>query len=1752
MTALKRKLFPALLGLLFLFAAAFTAAACADRTHTLRFMNGGTQLAAIEAEEGDAISPPSDPERDGLTFEGWSLNEGGDIVALPDKMPGADATYYAQWSALLTLSAGEGGTIENVHHRVRVGASLQIFLAQNEPQNIQAGLKFAGWYLNDAPLGSGAVMPAEALSLTAKYTAEYTLALYRQNVDGSYPETPERTAEEAFFGENLQYVCEDPHFSLDPDYADGRIPSLGAGQTLTVHLRRNAYHIFFMDNLPSEHTQSLPFLTVLYGGSAETADGVDFRVPERYRFAGWASSAEGDPEYSAHETIENVDRDFYLFARWDVAYSDRFGGSDFLFLLNWEPGKAILRRTAMTEKVGTYEENEFVFPESGLKGRVSEADRSFAFFREARAKEYTLYNVFTEGLEPDTLVLDGYFGATYTYTRNGTETTETGTYSIDPATRLYTFVSDGGAFTFYLGTWLYHEENRDIFAKLGEEAGYGPVPRCAMVDFDYYGAYSGYDAYFDGMGSVSISSMGTFSYRPGSEEGEFEILYGGTVLLRMLLVPFSSGYGWIAYDSELAGEYHAERGDGLLVLDGYGMRAEYDGGVSMWLYVGTSDLNGKILVESETHAFLLDPEAHTFLLAEQTFEEYYWLDANGGDDRYLVLYADMTAEIYNGTQKIAEGTFVLNGDDSYTLTLDGTADLPAKFTFRTDVRLDEERYEYLNVYWITEEWDEAGTLTVHYTEYTDENGNRLRDYGNGHADFLTAGGVYSSYSYSVEEELSYFHVRYITFRYYDGGSIHALYFHIGEGNTLRTATSVPTSYVFANDKHERITRGDLLWVDGIDRALYFAPGVSYMGTYSVYSRFTEVDNDITVYQFTPDDETAEGFRFIIVSIDRLQHILRYNEEKAGKFVSEEGTYLLDGYAFEAVCTLNGVRSFGQYFFLSDDMIRFIDAETYETRTARLSLSDRTFRAADDFYGDFFSYENYEVGEDVLRIDGFGGVLFGRFTYDYFGEVTGFTRRGEGSYKVEDEDYGILEVTLSYADGRAEETFRILLMAVDGGYYDYDVYVRAFDETRTYVSDDWQVLRLDGFGFATYIDAEGYVYEDAQYEMKGEDELIFIVDGYAHETKLQGASFRVTDVYFNPVLIAVYGDSSYLTTGTGEVYVRLWQTDEGGTLAAEITGTMSDGSFLSYDGRHLTELPRLPFRMTYDSEGGQIGATITVEYELDGYIAVLEYRLFSTFLNVMVVQNASYYWTRPVDWEKDGCTVRAYRYVNGSGNNGVQGKVMRFELLVGGELLPESGQGITADGGRYVMVPEGDHAGYYVVTFTVSGGAETGVASVVKHNVLTVRGEESLSDGTVLTVNAYYALVEGTPCGLHLTYTQSDFSNGQIYDLETVQTEELSEDVYYIYATYTYSDGAGVSEFHYVLSLHDVPSIVECQSGYVYSAGDEYTLYVLISYTDLYVYDFADFYVGRQRTELLSSERKEDGSGWYLYTGTEKFSVSFREEDGLIVADVAVESSEQTAVLQTEEGGKNYKVVYALAFGAQTPYAIRSLSVDGEELPCVLQSKEGTLFRYAVTEGSNAGYYEISFALDGSGAATSFTVKKYEVKSTEYTYTYYVGEYSSSTLFTCYYAMDGNELKDVLLTTYRVGLTSAYTYAFDPYLTLKEAGEGRYWLTYLVDSTYYHLLLDVGKESLTLCYYSFTYDTNDYVFMVLYDMTTGELYALGDVMADNEIRHTVTSAVEGEDGVWTVTTDSKRYRVKFTYNGEQQTYSAQVLSSEDLA
>jgi len=61
--------------------------------------NGGSSIDAITDDYGEAVSEPSDPTKEGHTFDGWYTDEALTTAYTFSTMPAEDLTLYAKWDA---------------------------------------------------------------------------------------------------------------------------------------------------------------------------------------------------------------------------------------------------------------------------------------------------------------------------------------------------------------------------------------------------------------------------------------------------------------------------------------------------------------------------------------------------------------------------------------------------------------------------------------------------------------------------------------------------------------------------------------------------------------------------------------------------------------------------------------------------------------------------------------------------------------------------------------------------------------------------------------------------------------------------------------------------------------------------------------------------------------------------------------------------------------------------------------------------------------------------------------------------------------------------------------------------------------------------------------------------------------------------------------------------------------------------------------------------------------------------------------------------------------------------------------------------------------------------------------------------------------------------------------------------------------------------------------------------------------------
>ena len=361
-----------------------------------------------------------------------------------------------------------------------------------------ADCTFEGWFLDGQPLDAQ-TLSGGGCYLDARYRVGYTVELYLADTEGHYGE-PETVTGTATLGEPFTYTPAREHFKPAEDRAS-RVSTdfLVKNEVFTVYLAREEYNVFFVDDLSGESVTE----QVTYGNSAVC--GARFAPADAHRFAGWAEEEGGAVKYSAQDTVTPEDN-VILHAIWDVAYTDRMGGGDYLYLPVMQKGVAILDRAGV-EFFGTVnEEGVFTFEteEGELKGKAEDGLHTFQYAGRLKAGKYVHYDRYYGAEAPlddkTTLELDDYGKGTLTVDGKAYE----GTVYYDTEMGDYVFAVDEDTAGYFITA---EEDGKLFFTLQGEEMGqftqlvsFGSLLKGSYGDFlltvDGYGHAVFYNTYY--------------------------------------------------------------------------------------------------------------------------------------------------------------------------------------------------------------------------------------------------------------------------------------------------------------------------------------------------------------------------------------------------------------------------------------------------------------------------------------------------------------------------------------------------------------------------------------------------------------------------------------------------------------------------------------------------------------------------------------------------------------------------------------------------------------------------------------------------------------------------------------------------------------------------------------------------------------------------------------------------------------------------------------------------------------------------------------------------------------------------------------------------------------------------------------------------------------------------------------------------------------------------------------------------------
>ena len=997
-------------------------AACeTGKTYTLTFETGnGSAVSPIKAKAGDKIDLPDEPTLDGHRFDGWYLSEdfSGEKAALPETMPAENRTYYAKFTAIktatLTLDAA-GGVLETSVFELEAGEKVWRIVSQAVPS--LTGAVFGGWFNGNSAVTENTVMPANGLTLTARYKASYVVEVYLEDLNGEYGAPTDQVTFEGgsdWLGREGRLgasVLKAPEGFLLDQTKTQPITLVAGENVYKAYFYRADGYVYYFVNTPqgAEAEGEMDFATVTYGAPHTVSESM-FTV-RGYRFAGWSDSPEGEVVYAAGDEISQVKGTIMLYARWNYGATDAGGGADRIYLLMESPLKAVLERPVLGEKTGSYDPDtrliEFEIADGRtLKGRMHADGKGFAYFDGDMT--LTLTQVDGTAAGKATIALDGLDAALYT-PENGAATE--GSYTrVSPS--VYQFSSESVRFRFRIEK----SDGEDVFVMSdGYEGTY----------YYYNGGISYPVVILDGFGAAayladSESSLLTGAYAPSGEEievtypnGDGEVRFlcrlgeeqgrttsGDVVTVTVFYLAddtrgeyaiedlsgaetyfYSDGFGKAYYGEgaerrEVDYVYYREHGY-YVVIDG---KINYFGFVSM--YLDGKNVFGCLNMTAKTGGLA----EHNTVWTEENARSGFTVKLRILDSRTAAIEVSMT----NGRWQR-----VVTGENTY----DGDA----------------------KIYHFAAEWFAPDTENIKYEQLLAPFYGDFYYKSQGTSSFVIADDAFSEYTV------------------YDGSAVYTLKCDgFGKGSLLKRgdANSVPIVYDYRHGyETENASYGFISFT--LQMSLFTVRVNEDTKEGQLVTEFTELENRL------PEQEN---------------YVIDDGESRREFSVNGDGTAWLNS-------LLCAVTRDGDEFVLTTASGARGVVRVVGDGTAQLASSER---------GTYFALADGTptLEKEMLFLDGFGGATMQRYVAATETSESRIEDVASGTYVRLDSASGYYEYDVSFADG-GYENFRFAYGTITVGNSAVAVYI-LYDESQeeSFETSDGGTLLIDAYGQATFEDASG--------------------------------------------------------------------------------------------------------------------------------------------------------------------------------------------------------------------------------------------------------------------------------------------------------------------------------------------------------------------------------------------------------------------------------------------------------------------------------------------------------------------------------------------------------------------------------------------------------------------------------------------------------------------------------------------------------
>ncbi len=857
-------------------------AACASQEIVITLETYDDQTLTLTGAQGEAAVLPDDVTREGYFFDGWyaSADYTGDPVT--STVFETDTTYYAKWTQgyAITLDPDDGTLADGQSTVIwlREGDNIAAAVAAYVP--VRGENVFAGWYGEDgAPISSDAAMPAQALTLTAKYGAGYTVNVYLQDVDGAGYTLQENYASgTALIGS--AFVPEVTVNGFTYAATAGDVTSLTIGEDASsnvyvMHFDRARYTVTYIETQPNGTVVASSQQSYLFGAQVDLPDnGAQY---EGYRFFGWATR----PVASCTEAVDElytVNGNVSLYTVWNRGFTDLFNGEDLIFRNYDADNTAVLVRGGI-DIPGSYVSATGFYRFRGsdgfaLSALLNEENGTFIFYTTELQGNYYLYR---DG-SVDTGTYLGFYPTpdainAVTYRAAGAAAVN-GSYSISEDGYYVAEFSDGTTFSFLLGT----AGGQPVFRIRGDEYRYGALAQKAE-DFPIIT--------LDGFGNATLETeSGESSYTYTIEEDVVTLSSLSGVYATVRIMEYDGVYGYELYNADLDQMY---TGAGVLTLDGCSNATFSSASLN---YTGkytaaVSQLGGYLVTvttASATYYYRVFglylnaemPLGYSYEALSADYAEYVQYTQEGAAGTLLLVADGETATLYENTQgylnpnggtslkAISSGTLTENGNGFLTYLVDEDGTDPDAQTQISSMIVGLDATTGVNIFYLYASTPNGGSgETVYATTYRAADSTATLVSASLFAVYIDADGAihegvrgdYATYTVVVTTEGNF-------------------YFRIDEEAktfvVLNTAPLVMTKR--ENNTTDRSTTltvtGDSVTVEGVERfdAIY-ADGERELDGYYTYVSVEGVfgySYAIPVYTFTSDDGTLT-FRFLFTS-----------------------------------------------------------------------------------------------------------------------------------------------------------------------------------------------------------------------------------------------------------------------------------------------------------------------------------------------------------------------------------------------------------------------------------------------------------------------------------------------------------------------------------------------------------------------------------------------------------------------------------------------------------------------------------------------------------------------------------------------------------------------------------------------------------------------------------------------------------------------------------------------------------------------